>query len=905
MQKIFNKLISYKKVNKKHGFTIVELLVIIIVIGILASILYLSYSGIQLRAIAASLQSDLRNAHTILEMDKLNNPDGRYPATLDDANSGRGIESSPGNVFDYTYDSGSNTYNLINTNNDLAYEISSSNGTPTLVASGGGGSATQWKQIVGGNNHTCALTLTGGHVYCWGYGYHGEFGNNTTSYSYTPVAVDTTGVLSGKTVTQITAGYYHTCAVTSDGGVYCWGYNSNGQLGNSSTTQSLVPVAVNSAGVLLGKTVTQVDAGMYFTCARTSDGQAYCWGANSNGQLGNNSTTQSTVPVAVNTTGELSGKTVAYIDAGWYHTCAITSDAQAYCWGYNSDGELGNNSTTQSNVPVAIYTAGVLSGKTIIDISAGGYHTCAVSSDGGAYCWGYNYDGEIGDNSTNDSSIPVAVNTDGVLSGKVLAKISAGSSYVCAVASSGQTYCWGDNGSGQFGDGSNTNSLVPVAVDATGGLAGKVVEQVATGGSHTCTIDSEDHAYCWGYNFYGQLGSLYVLGYIAVPIAVYNSGVLVDKDVDQISAGEEHNCSIASDGKVYCWGRNNYGQLGNNTTIDSAFPVAVDTTGVLAGKTITQVASGYRHSCAATSDGGVYCWGYNYRGQLGNSSTTNSSVPVAVDMSGVLVGKTVVGVDAGYYHSCAVTSDGLAYCWGYNSNGQLGNTSTAQSTVPVAVTTSGALSGKTVTQISVGYYHSCVVTLDNLAFCWGINTYGRLGDNSTTQRTSPVAVYTSGALSGKSVTQIEAGAVFTCAVASGQAYCWGYNSHGQLGNNSTAQSIFPVTVDVSGVLSGKTVARISAGGYHSCASTSDGGVYCWGYNLDRQLGNGLTSDSLVPSAVDMTGVLSGKFVSDVSAGYFHTSVMTSDGGSYSWGANTSGQLGDGSIFDSWTPVLVP
>ena len=190
---------------------------------------------------------------------------------------------------------------------------------------------------------------------------------------------------------QISAGGLHTCAIAPDNNVYCWGNGYFGILGNNSTADSSVPVAVSTTGVLAGKTIKQISAGGSYTCAIASDDKAYCWGNGSGGVLGNGSTTDSSVPVAVSTTGVLAGKTIKQISVGNFHTCAIASDDKAYCWGYNSFRQLGNNSTADSSVPVAVSTTGVLAGKTIKQISAGGSHTCAIASDNKAYCWGGRY----------------------------------------------------------------------------------------------------------------------------------------------------------------------------------------------------------------------------------------------------------------------------------------------------------------------------------------------------------------------------------------------------------------------------------------------------------------------------------------------------------------------------------
>ena len=208
---------------------------------------------------------------------------------------------------------------------------------------------------------------------------------------------------------QISAGGLYTCAIAPDNNVYCWGNGYLGVLGNNSTADSSVPVAVSTTGVLAGKTIKQISAGGSYTCAIASDDKAYCWGNGSSGKLGNSSTTNSSVPVAVNTTGVLAGKTIKQISASESHTCAIASDDKAYCWGGGTGGRLGNGSTAESKVPVAVNTTGVLAGKTIKQISAGDFHTCAIASDDKAYCWGYNHRLQLGNNSTANSSVPVRV----------------------------------------------------------------------------------------------------------------------------------------------------------------------------------------------------------------------------------------------------------------------------------------------------------------------------------------------------------------------------------------------------------------------------------------------------------------------------------------------------------------
>ena len=401
----------------------------------------------------------------------------------------------------------------------------------------------------------------------------------------------------------------------------------------------------------------------------------------------------------------------------------------------------------------------------------------------------------------------------GVLAGMAVAGSILVAPEVVAAPTTGTAVAWGDNGWGQLGNNSTTGSSVPVAVDTSGVLSGRNVTAITAGLNYTCAV-ADGKASCWGYNFSGQLGNNSSTN-TSVPVAVNTSGSLAGKSVTAITAGNSHTCVVA-DGRAYCWGDNNFGELGdNNWPIVSTVPVTVDTSGVLAGKTVSAITAGNSHTCVV-ADGRAYCWGWNDYGQLGDNSTTNSAVPVAVDTSGVLAGKTVTAIDAGRYHTCAV-ADAQAYCWGQDSSGQLGDNSTTDSAVPVAVDTSGVLGGKTVTAIDGGLWHSCAVA-DGRAFCWGWNSKAQLGDNSTTNSTVPVAVSTSGPLGGRTVTAITAGDFNSCAVAEGQASCWGENNLGQLGDGSTTNSSVPVAVKVSGPLAGSTVTAITAdGNFHSAA----------------------------------------------------------------------------------------
>jgi alpha-tubulin suppressor-like RCC1 family protein len=374
--------------------------------------------------------------------------------------------------------------------------------------------------------------------------------------------------------------------------------------------------------------------------------------------------------------------------------------------------------------------------------------------------WGDNLAGNLGDTTTTNRSTPVATTVSGVLAGKTITSLrtSSWAFHSLALTSDGKVYGWGENAGGQLGNGSTAAAVAsPVAVDMSGALLGKTVVAVAAGAFHSLALTSDGLLFAWGKNTNGELGNNSTAD-SSVPILVDMTGVLAGKAIVQIAAGQGCSAVLDSTGKVYAWGQNNYGQLGDGTTTESHVAVAVDTSGVLSGKVVSQLSLGASHSLVLTSDGMVFAWGMNLRGQLGNGTTTSSSSPVAVDVSGVLASKTITSLAGGYTHSLALASDGTVYAWGADEYGMLGNASVAvQSYTAVAVDTTGVLSGKTVSAIAAGLYNSLALTSDGDLVCWGLNSYGQVGDGTTTQRDTPVAVDVTGALAGYTPTSIQAG----------------------------------------------------------------------------------------------------------------------------------------------------
>jgi len=379
---------------------------------------------------------------------------------------------------------------------------------------------------------------------------------------------------------------------------------------------------------------------------------------------------------------------------------------------------------------------------------------------------------------------------------------------------------WGNNGSGQMGDGSTASPRsIPVATTVSGLLSGKNIASLAIGGSHTLALTSDNLLYTWGQGSAGQLGDGQpITSYSSsTPVAVTMSGVLSGKTIVAVACGSTHSLALDSAGLLYAWGNNGGGQLGDGTGtsgVRSNVPVAVLTSGVLSGKVITGIAGGSGFTIVCTSDGGVYTWGTGTGGQLGNSTSTTTNSPGAVTTSGVLSGKRVVAVSAGGTFAAVLTSDGRVYTWGGNNQGQLGDGTTSTSNVPLAVSGTGLPGGKTIANIFCGNQVVYALASDGTLYAWGNNLEGALGIGSNTSSSTPVLTGTFGALSGKTITTLGTGNGYAYALTTeGKVYSWGTNSLSQLGDGTTTQRTSPVAVDVSAssALNGKTVGFVSLG----------------------------------------------------------------------------------------------
>jgi len=697
--------------------------------------------------------------------------------------------------------------------------------------------------------------------------------------------------------TAVAAGIDNTCAVAG-GTPQCWGGNSTGELGNGTRTGRLAPAAVGGGGSAPSGVVSIATSGLH-TCAATAAGAVYCWGRNGSGQLGDGSKTVRLSPVQVSGLAD-----VTQVGVGYLHSCALLGGGAVLCWGNDWAGQLGNGPAGSSAKPAPVIG---LSG--VVQLGVGCQHACAVLTGGSIACWGNNSAGQLGNGDKLEQQAPVAVK--GL--GGAASSVAAGCSHTCAVVDGG-VQCWGANWTGQLGTGAGS-TVSPTWVKGLG--SGSGVTALAVGTDHSCAA-VQGGLRCWGYNRHGQLGD----------------GTFVDRDTPvvvngvaqptHLAAAEDHTCAV-SDGLVQCWGRADAGQLGRGQPLSSAVPLQVKGTGQVSGG-----AGGDGFTCALQS-GSVHCWGSNWSGQLGDGTEVTRASPKPVSQLGACV-----EVACGQDHACAIASGGDAlWCWGNNSQGELGSSSPGASGTPLQVS---GLAGLKTTQVASYDRHSCAVTTDGIR-CWGRNNNGQLGDGTTDSSFGPVKVQnlaspatavttgyesTCAAASGKlacwgrnvegqcatgspgglsstpqvcpaplgQVSAVTAGQHFGCAVVGTRAMCWGSNERGEVGDKSFESRSLPV--EVQGLASTATVTRVAAGAHHACA-LADGAVWCWGQNASGQLGDGSRSTSA--QAVQVSGLPGA--VSQIFAGHAH-SCAVAGGQLWCWGSNALGELGE-----PWTGPVGP
>lgn len=752
------------------------------------------------------------------------------------------------------------------------------------------------------------LRTVDGDIYTFGRGDAGQLGVE---------GVTTTGlpqhILQGLTIVSICGGMTHAMALEANGTVFAWGSNAYGQIGINSPEQTQ-PTPTRVTGKLLHEDVVAIACGGYHSMALSFNGTVLTWGYNLNGELGDNSFILKYEATRVGAL--LQGKRIVQIAAGMHHSMALGSDGTVYSWGRNNRGQLGDTTKTNRFLPVQV--PGPLYGLPVYHIVAGGYFSAALAVDGRIYSWGANDGGQLGDGTTIDRPTATAVSILPV--NESVVTVSAGGTFMHAITATRRIYSWGENMVGQLGDGKRNQTSVTVAVETKRPFPNAYPTAAMSGNNFSLYLFN-------GTTCYGKFAD--------DPTVCSTKGVCISENkcqcgpgyggIDCSSAGcfgipQNHSsvCSGNGDcaggdacvcrpgytgqqcerritGYLYLLGRGDLGQMANDYTFDKLVPEAA--TQALFGQRIRQVMSGSDYSLAITEAGGVFGFGVNNMGQLGDNSTVNRFIPVSV------VGLDAVHIIsgcAGKAHSVLVDDAGHLYTFGSNSKGQLGTGDTVSRSVPILIT--GNLLGRKVVQVACGDAHTAVLTDDGAVFSFGSNDLGQLGLGDNTAIVPVPTQVGIGVIDHFKIHQIASGANHMMAIGPyGLLYLWGSNSVGQLGDGGYILRRYAPSPILNSDFTFKTAISVAASTDNSYALFDNGDFYSWGSSAVGQLGDNDTIAIMKPFPVRLTYPYLTNLAS-VSAGYSTAFVLAHDGSAHAWGLNNYGQLGLGARS---TPLFYP
>ncbi|MCP4757302.1 MAG: hypothetical protein GY866_41090 [Proteobacteria bacterium] len=811
-------------------------------------------------------------------------------------------------------------------------------------------------EIAAGDEHTCAL-LDNGTVKCWGNNEYGQLGigseeNKGTSSAEMGNNLTAIDLGTQKYALQVVTGRDHSCARLDDGSVKCWGRNDYGQLGQESSinigdSTGEMGDKLGSINLGTGRTAVEISAGENHTCARLDNATIRCWGRNEFGQLGQDST--SDIGDETDEMKNLSSiqfgtnyKAVE-VEAGWHHTCARLIDtgpntSLVKCWGNNQFGQLGIDHTDASgdasNDMQNLDTTSLLVGRKAVELAAGFRHTCARLDNGYVECWGQNNIGQLGigntqviGDATTDALGTTSDATTDLGSNRTAVQIEARHEHTCALLDNGTVKCWGNNLFGQLGQrvddpiGDSSSDMANLKEIDIG--TGRTALSIAVGSNHTCVKLDTGLIKCWGFNTYGQLGIGNKLNHgtdttdMGDNLPTINLGTGAFAAV-RIDVGERHSCAHLGYSSVKCWGANEFGQLGQDSTNDignEPNEMGNSLPAISLGGNVVELAVGKNHSCARLDEGSVKCWGDNRYGQLGIGNTTTKG-DASGDMASLSplnfgLNKKALEIAAGGYHTCARLDDRTVKCWGSNEYGQLGlghenNIGDDGSDTLSAV----SLGAETPVQIAAGENFTCARLDNGTVKCWGSNSNGQLGLSNLEENIGDDSTDTINAITGLggTVLQIVAGFAHTCALLDDSSVkCWGENKeYGILGQENIEPNI--LVSDLTGSISSddnneRTVRQISAGRYHNCAILDNSIVKCWGQNFFGQLGLGHTThkgwktEDMGDDLANVELGTQGDKAIELSAGKWHTCARLVNGRVKCWGNNQYGQLGLGDNYE--------
>lgn len=812
------------------------------------------------------------------------------------------------------------------------------------------GSSVLWTQISCGSNFTIGLqklvnSLPGFHdLYTWGDNTYGQLGNGNQTSRSTP----TITASSGDNWASIACGCNHAIGTQLGGTLWAWGLNLNGQLGDGTLVNKSTPADVNAGSDWAN---AKLACGSGHTVAIKSDGSLWTWGLNLNGQLGDGTIVSKSVPTKLGTavtwasigcgqnstitmdiSGTVSGfgsfgKTLSFYSkyntssisnvtnlkfnkfmGGSSHTVAVCTDGTLWAWGANDSGQLGDGTNVSKITPTQI---GLL--NTWASVACGLSHTVAIKTDGTLWAWGLNSSGQLGDGTLVSKNIAIQI---GVIS--TWKYIACGDIFTVATLINGTLYAWGDNSNQQLGDNTSTNRLSPT-------LIGTLYGNIACGQSSTITLRTDGTMWSWGNNSYGQLGDGTLVNKVT-PTNIFPPTVVVLPWAN-ISSARDSNNSIATkiNGTLWTWGSNSNSQLGDGTSVDKNYPIQIGTS-----TTWNTVACGYAFYAALQNDGTLWTWGINYYGQLGDGTTTSRSVPTLVNTSNKW---SSISCCSGNMFAIN-KADNTLWAWGNNDNGQLGNgdsTAIAQ-LLPVQIGTA------TWAHISCNFLYTSGIQTNGTMWVWGTTSGGLDGNGANnTYQYSPVQV---GTLT--TWTSVSSGSSVIFGIQSNNSlWVWGTNQYGEAGTGSSS-SIYPLPIRVGS----STWKNISICNDFVAAINLDGTLYRWGW--DRNNGTKLTTPSQQQPSINTwtdiscgtnfflatqaniiwgfgdnsTGQLgNGTNINNsslavcsmpntyqwavLSSGYIHSAAVDAAGSLYTWGSNSMGEIGDGTTVRKVIPTLIP
>ena len=676
------------------------------------------------------------------------------------------------------------------------------------------------------------------------------------------------------------------------GSLWGWGDNTFGELGDNTTIKKSSPIQT-----IAGGTNWKLVSGGYHTAAIKTDGTLWTWGGNNYGQLGNNSITNNRSPVQTIS----GGSTWWLVGCSKGNTAAIKTDGTLWTWGWNNYGQLGDGTIAHKSSPVQT----IAGGTSWKSVACGYYHTAAIKTDGSLWLWGHDTYGQLGDNTTAHKSSPIQT----ISSGTNWKSVACGYYHTAAIKLDGTLWGWGRNYYGNLGDGTTVYKSSPVQTVA-GGTNWKQVS--CNSGSHTTAIKTDGTLWTWGNNAYGQLGDGTVI-LRSSPVQTIVGGT----NWAQTSGGYQHTAAIKSDGTLWVWGRDSYGQLGNSAVISQSSPIQTVAGGInwksvcasafshtyaiaesstpyvtnvaIAGTTSTTMLSSYTYTATMTYNNGTTstdCSLLNWTSGGGQglstiSNVTSSNITAYMDDSGAdyIIAKTPSGVTG----SLSITtsnsiSAGLWTC-GYNNIGQLGTNNRTITSSPVQTVTGG-----TWKYVTTGLGESVFgIKTDGTLWGWGAGSSGQLGTNNYINTSSPVQIYGGGT----NWKQAASGNLWSGAIKTdGTLWMFGWNNSGRLGDGTTVDKSSPVQT----IAGGTNWKQISMGYDHAMAVKTDGTLWGWGRDQYGQLGDNLLG---VPSSPIQTAS-GGTNWRQVACGANCSAAVKTDGTLWVWGRDNYGQLGQNS-----------